>query len=41
MTNLMISKHFQHFLITDHKALIHECSIIEQQHYTFSVTQYE
>ena len=37
----MISKHFQHFLIIDHKSLIHEFSIIELQYYILSVTQYE
>ena len=41
MTKLMISKHFQHFLIIDHKSFIHEYSIIEFQHYTLSVTQNE
>ena len=39
MTNLMISKHFQHFLIIDHKSFIHEYSIIEFQYYTLSGTQ--
>ena len=37
----MISKHFQHFLIIDHKSFISEYSIIEFQYYTLSVTQYE
>ena len=40
-TNLMISKHFQHFLIIHRKSLIHKHSIIELQYYTFSITQYE
>ena len=41
MANLMISKHFQYFLIIDHKSLIHEYPIIEFQYYTFSGIQYE
>ena len=39
IAKLMISKHFQHFLIIHHKSFIHEYSIIEFQYYTLSVTQ--
>ena len=35
----MISKHFQHFLIINHKSLIHEYSIIEFKHYTIFGTE--
>ena len=41
MTNLMISKHFQHFLIIHHKSLIYESFIIEFQFYTLSIIQNE
>ena len=37
----MISKHFQHNLIINHKSLIHEYSIIEFQYYIFSIVYYE
>ena len=37
----MISNHFQHFLIINHKSLIHEYSIIEFQYYKLSVSQYD
>ncbi|CBK24938.2 uncharacterized protein [Blastocystis hominis] len=35
ITNLMISKHFQHFLLIEDKSLIHEYSIIEYEIHPF------